>query len=389
MNTSFDMKLDRSGRISWLKALFTPDQVTEAGLLSFSGAEFEFPTCPALMKAVQDAAGYGAFGYTIAGENYRSAVCWWMQHVRKYAIQPEWIVPTHGTIFSLATTIRLVTKPGESLIILTPGYNRYEQAATRLGRGTVRVPVAADYTIDFSALENAMAQPENKLLVLCHPCNPTGHACTREELSRIAELSAQYGVTVFSDEIFADVAFGEAIVPYTAVAGKEANAITCTSMGKAFSLTGVNHANVIIENDELRERYIAQRNADHYGSIDPLTHAALLGAYSPEGAAWLEEMKAYVQENLRIFTAYMQKRLPGTAVTQPEGTFVVWVDYAGAGLTVQDIHETIAGAGCFVGDEGPEYYGPETCVRYSLAVPRAELQKALESLDRALSLQGL
>jgi len=392
MNTSFDTKLDRSGGISWLKDIFTPDQVRQAGLLSFAGAEFEFSTCPALIKAVQEAAGRGAFGYSIAGDAYRNAVVWWMEQVRHWAIDPAWIVPTHGTIFALATTIRLVTQPGESIIILTPGYNRYEQAATRLGRGTVRVPLTVEdgrYAIDFPALENAMAQLENKVLVLCHPCNPTGHACTKAELEHIAALSARYGVTVFSDEIFADVAFGEAIVPYASVAGKDAQAITCTSLGKAFSLTGVNHANVIIENDELRERYITQRNADHYGSVDPMIHAALLGAYTPEGLAWLEDMKAYVQENLRVFTAYMKKRLPGVRITEPEGTFVVWVDYAGAGLSAADVEETIAGAGCLAGDEGPDYYGSDTCVRYSLAVPRGELIKALDHLDKALSVKGL
>lgn len=392
MNTSFDMKLDRSGGVSWLKDIFTPDQVREAGLLSFAGAEFEFPTCPALCKAVAEAALRGAFGYTIARDAYRNAVQWWMQTVRGYAIHPEWIVPTHGTIFALATTIRLVSQPGENIIILTPGYNRYEQAATRLGRGTVRVPLAEDagrFSIDFPALEEAMSQPENKVLVLCHPCNPTGHACTREELTRIAALAARYGVTVFSDEIFADVAFGGTIVPYASVAGGNAQAITCTSLGKAFSLTGVNHANLIIENDDLRERYTQQRNADHYGSIDPMTHAAVLAAYTPEGLAWLEEMKAHVQENLRIFATFMKKRLPGAVVTEPEGTFVVWVDYAGAGLTAADIRETIAGKGCFVGDEGPDYYGRETCVRYSLAVPGAELRKALDHLDRVLLLKGL
>ena len=385
---SFDTRLDRSGGVSWLKDIFTPDQVREAGLLSFAGAEFEFPTCPALCRAAADAALRGAFGYTIAGDKYRGAVAWWMQTVRSWAIEPEWIVPTHGTIFALATTIRLTTAPGESIIILTPGYNRYEQAATRLGRGTVHVALREDagrFAIDFPALEKAVAQPDSKVLALCHPCNPTGHACTREELTRIAALAKEYGVTVFSDEIFADVAFGEPIIPYASVAGEDAQAITCTSLGKTFSLTGVNHANVIIPNGELRERYINQRNADHFGSIDPMIHAALLAAYTPEGLAWLEEMKAHVQENLRIFTTFMKKRLPGAVVTEPEGTFVVWVDYAGAGLAAEDIRRIIAGAGCFVGDEGPDYYGRETCVRYSLAVPRNELCKALEHLDRTLS----
>ena len=85
----------------------------------------------------------------------------------------------------------------------------------------------------------------------------------------------------------------------------------------------------------------------------------------------------------------MKKRLPGAVITEPEGTFVVWVDYAGAGFTAQDVHQRIAQVSCFVGDEGPDYYGPETCVRYSLAVPRAELIRALDHLDRSLSRKNL
>ena len=385
----FDVKADRSGGVSWLKEYFTPDAVRDAGMLSYCGAEFEFPTCPALVRSVQEAAGRGLFGYALPGGQYKAAVQWWMQQVRGYDVRPEWIITTHGTIFALATAIRMQTEPGENIIILTPTYNRYEQAATRLGRGTVKVPLLSRegrYAPDFDALEKAMAAPENKLLVLCNPNNPTGHVYTREELERIAALAARYGVLVFSDEIFADVVFGDKpVTAYTAAAGKRALAITCTSMGKTFSLTGVNHANVIIENEELWDRYVAQRSADHYGSIDPMHAAALMGAYSPEGYAWLQELKAYVRKNLELVTDFMQKNLPAVKVTKPEGTFVIWVDYAALGMEAEALEELLVHRGCFAGDRGDEYYGPDTCVRYSLAVPRAELERSLARLQEALS----
>lgn len=384
----FDQKADRSGGVFWLKDVFTPDETRAAGLLSYAGAEFEFPTCPALVRGVQEAAWKGIFGYALPRAAYLDAVKWWMQTVRDYAIDPEWVVTTHGTIFALATTIRMQTAPGDNIIILTPTYNRYEQAATRLGRGTVKASLTCAngrYTPDFAALEAAMAAPENKVLVLCNPNNPTGHVLTRSELTRIAELAAKYGVTVFSDEIFADVVFSdESVTPYAAAAGKDALAVTCTSMGKTFSLTGVNHANVIIENDELREKYILQRNADHYGSIDPLHAAALMAAYTPEGYAWLQEMKAYVFDNYRLVADFMQKNLPAVKVTRPEGTFVIWVDYSALGLDAQELDQLLVRRGCFAGDTGDEYYGPDTCVRYSLAVPRPELEKSLAKLKEAL-----
>ena len=384
----FDHKADRSGNIFWLKDVFTPEACREAGLLSYCGAEFEFPTCPALVRGVQEAAAKGIFGYNLPRAAYLKAVQWWMQQVRGYDLNPDWVVTTHGTIFALATTIRLVTQPGDNIMILTPTYNRYEQAATRLGRSTVKVGFRCEngvYSLDDAALEAAMAIPENKLLVLCNPNNPTGHVLNREELARIAILAERHGVTVFSDEIFADVAFGETPVPvYASVAGCKGQAITCTSLGKTFSLTGVNHANVIIENDELRERYIAQRNADHYGSIDPMHAAAVMGAYSEEGYVWLQALKAYVQENFRLVTAFMQEYIPEARVNKPEGSFVLWVDYAALGMDSKDLDDLLVRHGCFAGDHGEEYYGPETCVRYSLAVPRAELEKSLNRLAQTL-----
>lgn len=383
----FDQKADRSGGVFWLKDVFTPEETRQAGLLSYSGAEFEFPTCPALVRGVQEAAARGIFGYALPRSKYLEAVQWWMQTVRGYDIDPEWVVTTHGTIFALATTIRMQTKPGENIIILTPTYNRYEQAATRLGRGTVKVALRREngrYAINWVALENAMACPANRVLVLCNPNNPTGHVYAREELERISGLAKKYGVTVFSDEIFADVVFGKPVTPYTAAAGEAALAITCTSMGKTFSLTGVNHANVIIENDALREKYILQRNADHYGSIDPLHASALMAAYSPEGYAWLQDMKAYVQENIRLVEEFMKKYLPAVHVDKPEGTFVLWVDYAALGLDAAALENLLVKRGCFAGDQGDEYYGPATCVRYSLAVPRGELEKSLAHLQEAL-----
>lgn len=384
---NFDQKVERSGGVFWLKDVFTPEETRKAGLLSYAGAEFEFPTCPALVRGVQEAAARGMFGYALPRGQYLEAVRWWMQTVRGYTIDPEWVVTTHGTIFALATTIRMQTKAGENIVILTPTYNRYEQAATRLGRGTVKVALRCDngrYAIDWAALENAMACPENRVLVLCNPNNPTGHVYARTELERIAALAKKYGVTVFCDEIFADVVFGEPVTSYTAAAGKDALAVTCTSMGKTFSLTGVNHANVIIENDTLREKYILQRNADHYGSIDPLHASALTAAYSQEGYAWLQDMKAYVQENISLVEDFMKKYLPAVRVNKPEGTFVIWVDYAALKLDADALEALLVRQGCFAGDRGDEYYGPDTCVRYSLAVPRGELEKSLARLKEAL-----
>ncbi|MBQ7795059.1 MAG: aminotransferase class I/II-fold pyridoxal phosphate-dependent enzyme [Lachnospiraceae bacterium] len=389
MNQLFDKKSDRTGPVIWLKDRFTPDFVLEQGMVGYAGAEFEFATCPAFCRGVEKIAKKGVFGFTLAGSEYRNAVKWWMKHLRNYEIDDSWIVPTHGTIFSLATSIRLFTEPGENIMVLSPNYNRYNQAARRLQRGTVSLALHEEhgrYAIPWEELELAFSRPENKLLVLCNPNNPTGHIFTKDELERIAELSKKYDVAVFSDEIFAEIVFEEhEVIPYTKVAGPDALAISCTSMGKVFSLTGVNHANVLIENDSLRERYIRQRDADHFGSVDPMVYSGLVEAYTEEGKEWVLALREYIWENYLLIDRFMKEELPDALVTRPQGTFVVWVDYSAYEDQWTELEHLLCDEGMFVGDEGTEYFGKKTCVRYSIAVPRSELERTLDQVRRALA----
>lgn len=393
MDSLFDQRVDRTGKISWLKDAFTPEPVKQSDLLGYAGAEFEFPTCPAIAKGVRELLDKGIMGFTLPNDAYCNGVVWWMEQVRGCRVSPSWIVPTHGTIFSLATSIRLATQPGDNIMVLVPGYHRYEQAAARLGRGTVQIPLKSQngrYRMDWDALESAMAQPKNKILVLTNPNNPTGNIYSREELTRIAAIAGRYKTLVYSDEIFADVTFrGKQVCPYAAAAGEDALAISCTSLGKTFSLTGVNHANVLIRNPELRQRFLLQRNADHFGSVDPFLYAALVAVYSPEGKEWLEGLKAYVWSNYEIFRAFFQKRFPEAVITEPEGSYVVWVDFSGTGMSGKELVQLLCEDGLFTGDEGEDYYGKDTCFRYCLAVPRRELERSLTRLDAALKSRKL
>jgi len=388
MKDTFNTRVDRTGPIQWLKDYFTPTYVKEQNMLGYAGAEFEFPTCPAFSRGVKEAAEKGLFGFTMVGDDYRNAMKWWMKELRGYEVENEWIVPTQGTIFSLATSIRLFTKPGDNIMVLSPNYSRYNQAASRLKRGTVAIPFMEDkggYGVDFAALAAAFAKPENKLLVLCNPNNPTGHVYSPDELELIAELAKQYGVAVFSDEIFAEVVFeGHEALPYAQIAGSDALAISCTSMGKVFSLTGVNHANLIIENAKLRDAYIEQRNADHFGSVDPMVYAGMMEAYSEEGKEWVLALREYVWENYLLLEKFMKTHLPKAKVIRPQGTFVVWVDYSAYEEVWPELDRVLREEGLFVGDGGEEYFGKNTCVRYSVAVPRAELEKTLERTAVAL-----
>ena len=155
-----------------------------------------------------------------------------------------------------------------------------------------------------------MKNPENKLLVLCNAHNPIGRVWTKEELKKVASLSVKYDVIVICDEIFGEITFGEhKVVPYASIAEGRQNAITVVSLGKAFNFTGINHANVVIPDEKLRERYNRQKYADHYGSIGPFEYASVLGAYCPNGKKWFEAARKYIEENAKMITEFLASNM--------------------------------------------------------------------------------
>ncbi len=385
MNELFDTYASREGGVFWLKTILTPKRILDAGKRGFSGAEFEFPTCPAFSRGVAEAAQNGLFGFTLPGDAYRQHVCWWMEHVRGFAMDPDWIVTTHGTIFTLATLIRMLTRQDEGIIVMPPCYNRYEQAATRLGRPTTAVPLQMQdgrYQIDLPGLEEAMADHHNRILVLTNPNNPTGTIFPEETLKAVMALADRYDVTVYCDEIFGEITLQGKRVPSLCEVSQSPLVVTVTGMGKVFSLTGVNHANVLIPDAAFRERFIAQRNADHYGSLDPMVHAGLLSAFTEEGAAWVRELNAYIRRNAEEVCRTLKEIWPSMNAEVPEGTFVLWVDYTGAGLD-KPVLEKLLDKACFLGDWGEEYDGKPLAMRYSLALPYREIQDTMAQLKQA------
>lgn len=387
-NYQFDCLVNRDGAGS-LKGKYTPESLKNAGLPGYWGAEFDFPTCPAFSEGVMECARRGLYAFTLQTGEYNDRVAWWMTNVREWEIKKDWIVPTHGTIFALATAIRLFVPAGAHMLMLTPGYNRYKQAADRMGKQTVLCPMSYDikskqYEIDFNRLECCMADPGCTLLVLCNPNNPTGLVLKTGELQKIDALSRKYGIPVFSDEIFAEITLtGTRIIPYGQAASPDSLSITCTSLGKCMSLTGVNHANVIIPNPELRERYVKQKYADHYGSIDPMLYAGLLRAYTPEGKDWLTALLETIRSNRSVFSDGIEAAFPGARVVPAGGTFVIWVDYNDTKLTPQTLAAQLDKA-MLLGDPGSEYFADDMFYRYSIAVPPFMLQKSMEKLRQTL-----
>lgn len=368
-----------------LKMLFTPEVLKQKGIVTFAAGEMDFPTAPAINEAIKKAAENGLYGFTLPDDYYLSTVQSWLEKVRDAKVEKDWIVTTLGTIYSLATAIKEFVKEDESIIVMPPYYSRYKQAADRLKRGTVYSPLVLEnnrYTIDFENLEKLMSNPKNRLLVFSNPHNPSGTIFTKEELTGIARLSEKYGTIVVSDEIFAEnLLTEEKAVCYVTIKEAQKYGISTTSLGKAFNCTGMNHANILIADEKLRERFADRRTNDHYGSIDPLAYAVTIGAYSEEGYKWLLAANEIIKENSRIVHEAMNKL--GCPVLENKGSFVCWVDFSRFGLENEQLEQFLVDKALFHIDNGSDYgsYHP----MYARVNLGSTIQQTKEAMERLLA----
>jgi len=388
MEYDFETPVNRSG-IGSMKDVLREETGTDPVVLA--GAEMDFATAPVISRALAAFAERGIYGYTLPDTAYRSTICAWMKEVRHTEILPEEIVPTLGTIYAMCTAVRAFVREGEGVIVQHPSYYRYDVNIQNNGRRVVSNPMTetnGTYTIDFQGLEKQMADPDNKMMILCNPHNPTGKVFARQDLERIAKLAAAYDVLIFSDEIFAETCYGthEAGL-YAALDPK--HGITCTSLGKAFNFTGVNQANVIIRDEGLREAYIRQRNIDHFGSIEPFFYAAVMAGYSREGLDWIEAAKKHIYRQYETIRKRLEEKMPMLSISPLEGGYIAWMDFRALRLSDEELAGMLSEAG-IVADPGIEYNpGGSGFMRLNIATTSAWTEAFLSRLYQVLLLKGL
>ena len=364
--------VDRRGTGN-MKGAFPVRGETSLIPLILAGAEMDFPTAPVIREALSAFALRGIYGFTLPDGDYLASVLWWLRSQRHMQVEEEDVVPTLGTIFALNTAIRAFTEPGDGVILMTPSYSRHDRSVLRNGRNILSCPLVwseGRYAMDPEALSGLMAEKRNRLLVLCHPHNPTGRVWGQEELRSLAGLADKWGVRVFSDEIFADIT--HPLHPAAAMTDLLPDlAMSCTSLGKTFNFTGVNHAHVVIRDRDMREKYLQQRNTDHFGSLDPFFYQAVRAGYTPQGAEWVRAVRDQVMANHAMLQEEVRDR--GYILAPWEGGFVGWM--RAESMTGEELALRLERKESVLVDSGREYgEAGEGWIRFNLAAPSATIR---------------
>ncbi len=384
----FDTVIDRKGTGS-LKYDFAKERGKPEDVLPLWVADMDFKVPPCVTTALQDAVTHGIYGYSEPKPGYVEAVQSWFERRHNWRPEAQWLVKTPGVVFAISTAIRTLTVEGDAILIQQPVYYPFASSINDNGRRLLNNQLVLNngrYTFDLKDFEEKIISEKVKLFILCNPHNPVGRVWTRDELKAMADICLKHGVTVISDEIHADFAFpGYAYTPYGTLGDAYlSNTIICTSPSKTFNIAGLQVSNIFIPDDGIRAKFQQAMAATGYDQLNALGLVAAQAAYEG-GEAWLEALLAYLNVNLSIVRQFTEKRLPGIRLIEPEGTYLIWLDFAGTGLSGKDLDDFIVKDAKLWLDHG-EIFGPggETFERINIACPAATLVKALEQLEAAL-----
>lgn len=380
----FDKITDRTGTNA-IKYDLAEARNKPKDAISLWVADMDFPTAPCVQKAIAEKAAHGIFGYSRPDSRYYAALKKWFKERHNYKIKDEWVVNTPGVCFALATAIRAFTKEGESVLVQKPVYYPFFNMIKNLNRKVVNSPLElknGHYEINFQDFEDKIVSEKVKMFILCSPHNPGGRVWKKEELLRISEICLEHNVLVVSDEIHSDITFeGHTHTVYGTLSPAAAeNSIICTAPIKSFNLAGLQFSNIIIPGAKLRVDFLRELDRTGYDEPSLMGIVAATAAYS-EGAEWFDEAKSYIWKNIQFAKKYIEENCPKIKVIVPEGTYLLWLDFSGLGLTDKEINGRILNnakvwldSGSMFGSEGEKFQ------RINCATPRAILKEALERI---------
>ncbi len=388
-NLNFDQVVERRNTDS-LKYDFAIQRGKPADILPLWVADMDFPTSSRILDAIESRVQHGIFGYTESGESYFEAVAGWMKRRHGWDVERRWLVKTPGVVFALAMAVKAYTKPGEAVLIQQPVYYPFTEVIRDNGRMVVSSDLVLSpdgaYRIDFEDFEKKIEDNQVKLFLLCSPHNPVGRVWSRDELIRVGEICLAHGVTVVSDEIHEDFTYGEHRHQVFANLRKEFAdiSVTCTSPGKTFNLAGLQISNIFIPNPKLRMRFRHEISAAGYSQPNTLGLAAGEAAYR-FGDEWYEAMLQYVSKNIDYVRAFLKEKLPQIHLIEPEGTYLIWLDFRELRLTEPELEDLIVKKANLWLDSGAIFgRAGEGFERINVACPLSVLKTAMESLQSAI-----
>jgi cysteine-S-conjugate beta-lyase len=390
MSFDFDTVQDRrhSDSAKWTQIGMAP---LPADVLPLWVADMDFRSPESVIEALRQRADEGIFGYSMGNPALRTAIVDWLATRQNWTVNPNDIYYLPALVSALTASVRAYSGDGDNVVTLTPVYPPFLAAARVSDRELRTVDMVTQetnsvirYEIDFDALERAI-DSRTKLLMLCSPHNPVGRVYTRAELERLAEIVLKHDLVVCSDEIHADLLLSASHVPFASISPEMAQrTITLSAPSKTFNVPGLGFGFAVISDKDLLAKFnkVTEMFLPHPG---PMGYVAALAAYT-DTSGWLEALLAYIKGNRDYLVETLTATMPQVKVTNPEGTYLAWVDCRALQVPAKHAQEFFLKeakvALNYGGDFGKGYEG---FVRINLGCSRSVLVEALERMRLAVA----
>ncbi|MBF7052186.1 PatB family C-S lyase [Halomonas sp. KAO] len=350
-------------------------------------ADMDFVSPPAVIEALRARVDHGVYGYGLVPDSLRETLCAWSSAHYGWTIAPEWQHWLPGVVPALHLASLALTEPGDGVLTVTPIYPPFLKVAEHTGRlpqqATMREPSSPgeSWRLDLEALEAAIT-PRTRLLLWCHPHNPTGRVWRHEELAGLAELVERHDLHVVSDELHCDLLLeaGACHQPLAAAfPALAARTITLWAPSKTFNLAGLTAACAVIPDSRLRQRFAAAaRGMMPDGNVLGLVAAE--AAYA-RGEPWRQALLEVLRGHRQMLTERVA-HWPGVGMAPPQSTYLAWLDLRQAGLGESPQRALLERAGVALSD-GADFGWPGF-VRLNFGTTATQLEAALSRLDRVL-----
>lgn len=374
---------DIDNPVKWIKtdAYFGADRT-----LPMWVADMDFRSPEVVVKALEERARHGIFGYTGNSDSYLSSIVNWMKRRHDWDIKSGWIVTTPGVVPALHMLVQALTETSNNVVVQQPVYYPFFSAIKENGRNLVSNSLIYEdgkYLMDFENLDKVTADPQTKLIILCNPHNPVGRVWTVNELLRFGKICEKNNVTVIADEIHGDLVFGQHnFTPFASLEDFSDFTITSTAPSKTFNLAGLQTSNIIIENSALRRslQRILQCNGLMGGNTFGLVACEV--AYD-HGEDWLDNLLYVLTSNLDYMEEYFAQHFPSFDLIRPEGTYLAWFDCNRLELDHKDLRKKfMADAKIFLDDGSIFGREGDGFQRINIACPRSILEEAMQRIKK-------
>ena len=381
MEYPFDELIERrdTGCVKW-------DEMPDADIIPLWVADMDFAVAPAIQGAIRKRAAHPVFGYTYVQDDYYEAVISWFLRRHGWTIQREWMLYTTGVVPAMSCVIKALTMPGEKVLILSPDYNCFFSSIRNNGCEVLENKLVRknySFEIDWNDFEIKCADEKTTVFLLCNPHNPTGRVWTRKELERMRDICHLHHVRIVSDEIHCELIMpGYHFCPMGII---DSEAIILNSPSKSFNIAGLQIANIICQDAEIRRRIDRAININEVCDVNPFAPIAVKAAYN-ESEEWIDELNQYLCQNYQILNLFFSKELPQCKVCKLEGTYLVWIDVSALGIPVEQLCERLLNKGKVWVNPGT-MYGTESgkgYIRINIACPRNRLIEGLKRIKATI-----